>query len=310
MGRILVTPRSVTRAGHPSVERLRRHGHEVVLSAPGRQPTENELCTLLPGCIGYVAGVEPVTARVLAAAPRLRAISRNGTGIDNIDVAAANAHGIQVLRAEGANARGVAELALGLIFSLARSIPRVDAALKRGEWVRHEGIEIEHRTLGLVGCGRIGQIVARSAGALGMKVLAHDPFAEGRFAPGAFFQFGALDAVIRGADILSLHCPPLPDGRPVLDAGALASTRQGVLVVNTARADLIDGPAMLAALESGQIGGLAVDVFPEEPPTDLALVRHPRVIATSHLGGFTRESVDRAMESAVDRLLRVLAAAS
>lgn len=306
MARILVTPRSVTPGGHPALDRLTRAGHEVVLSPAGRQPTADELHRLLPGCAGYLAGVEPVAADVLAAATELRVISRNGTGVNNIDLTAARARGIRVLRADGSNARGVAELTLGLIFALARGIPRIDAALKRGEWTRQQGIELAGRTLGLIGCGHIGQIVARSAGTLDLQVIAHDPYAEGRFNPGSYFHFASAAEVLQQADIISLHCPPQPDGRPILDAAVLSASREGILVVNTARADLIDPVAMLQALESGRVAGLALDVFPEEPPSDPTLVRHPRVIATSHLGGFTRESVDRAMETAVRQLLEAL----
>ena len=308
MGRILVTPRSVTQHGHPSLRRLAAAGYEVVLGPPGRQPTEAELLGALPGCVGYVAGVEPVSARVLAAASGLRAISRNGTGTDSIDATEAASRGIAILRAEGANARGVAELTFALIFALVRDLSQTDAALKRDQWTRRQGIELEGRSLGLIGCGRVGRIVAGIAGALGMNVLASDPVAEGKFHPGDFFRFVPIDEVFRCAEILSLHCPPSPDGRPILDRNALSSCRRGVFVVNTARFDLIDPVAMLGALDSGHVAGLGLDVFAEEPPKDTTLVRHSRVIATSHVGGFTQESVDRAMDAAVDNLLRALAA--
>lgn len=304
--RILVTPRSVTQHGHPSLDRLKAAGYEVVLGPAGRQPSPAELLKLLPGCVGYLAGVEPVGAEILAAARGLRIISRNGTGTNNIDHAAAAAHGIAILRADGANARGVAELTLGLIFSLVRQLPATDAALKRGEWTRHQGLELERRTLGLVGCGRVGQIVAKAAGALGMQVIVHDPVVEDKFNPGVFLRFASLNNTIHHADILSLHCPPAPDGKPLLDTSRLALAKRGLLVINTARSDLIDQPAMLAALENGTVGGLALDVFDEEPPRNLTLVRHPRVIATAHIGGFTQESVNRAMDVAVENLLLAL----
>ena len=308
MGRILVTPRSVTQHGHPSLRRLAAAGHEIILGPPGRQPTEDELLAALPSCEGYLAGVEPVSARVLTSASKLRAISRNGTGTDNIDAASAASRGIAVLRADGANARGVAELTFALIFALVRDLSQNDAALKRDQWVRRQGIELEGRTLGLIGCGRVGRIVAGIAGTLGMEVIASDPLAEGKYYPGEFFRFVPTNEVFRGAEILSLHCPPSPDGRPILDRDALASSRRGVFVVNTARFDLIDPAAMLGALDSGHVAGLGLDVFAEEPPKDTTLARHSRGIATSHLGGFTQESVDRAMDAAVDNLLRALAA--
>ncbi|HHN47277.1 MAG TPA: oxidoreductase, partial [Planctomycetes bacterium] len=138
-GKILVTPRSVTKSGHPSLERLKKAGFEVIFCTPGVQPSEEELLKLLPGCAGMLAGVEPISARVLAAARGLKAISRNGTGVDNVDIPAAEKLGIRVLRAEGANARGVAELALGHILAAVRSIPASDAALKAEKWERFKG---------------------------------------------------------------------------------------------------------------------------------------------------------------------------
>jgi len=165
--KILVTPRSVTRHSHPSLDLLRSQGWEVVICQPGAQPNEDELRTLLPGCIGYLAGVEPVTARALETATSLRAISRNGTGIDNIDLAATTRLGITVLRAEGANARGVAELTIAHLLSLARHLPTAQTSLRAGRWGRPPlGNELEGKTLGLAGCGRVGQLVAKLALAL------------------------------------------------------------------------------------------------------------------------------------------------
>lgn len=307
MARILVTPRSVTKNGHPSLARLAAAGHEVVLGPPGRQPSELELLQLLRGCAGYLAGVEPITAEVLSVCPDLRAISRNGTGVDNIDLRAADAHKIRILRAAGANARGVAELTLALMLALVRDVPEGNASIKRGGWYRRQGIELEGKTLGLLGCGRIGQLVARFAGALGMQVLAHDPFADPSFAPGDFFQFASAEEVIQQAHLLSLHCPPAADGRPVINREVLSSMPQGAYLINTARFDLIDPSAVIEALDREHLAGIALDVFAEEPPQDRTLAWHPRVICTAHIGGLTHESVDRAMNVAVDNLLAALA---
>lgn len=305
MSRILVTPRSVTAAGgHPSLEALVDAGYEIVYSAAGKQPSEAELVALLPGCVGYLAGVEPITERALSAADALRVISRNGAGVDSVDLKAAEARGIRVCRAEGANARGVAELTIGLMFALVRAIPLNDAALKTGGWERRKGIELTGRTLGLVGCGRIGRYVAECALGLGMKVLAYDLYPDAAYNPGPGFAYAGLEEVIARADVLSLHCPPA--GRPLIDADAIAAMKPGVYVINTARHGLIDDDAALAALESGRIAGLALDVHAKEPPDDRRLASHPRVVATAHIGGFTSESVDRAMSAAVGNLLEAL----
>ncbi|MCX6929365.1 MAG: phosphoglycerate dehydrogenase [Verrucomicrobia bacterium] len=306
MEKILVTPRSVTVGGHPSLAKLKDAGYEVVFPTPGKQPTESDLLRLLPGCVGYLAGVEPVSAKVLEAAKRLRVISRNGVGVDNVDLAAAKRLGIPVCKTLGANSRGVAELAMAHIFSLTRWVSFSDAKIKAGGWERRKGFELIGKTLGLVGCGNIGRLVAKFALGLDMKVLAYDVMPDNSFAPSPQFRYTTLDEVLTNSDVISLHCPAQPDGKPLIDPGVLARMKKGVLLINTARADLIDGAALAAALQSGQVAGAATDVFKTEPPTGDPLVLSDRVIATPHIGGFTEESVDRAVDMAVDNLLTEL----
>jgi D-3-phosphoglycerate dehydrogenase len=303
--KILITPRSLTAGGHPALARLSGSGYEVVLGPAGTMPSAADLVRLLPGCVGWLAGVERITDDVLAAAPDLRVISRNGTGVDAIDLAAARRRGIEVRRAEGANARGVAELAIALILALARSIPVSDARIKAGGWERRKGVELAGKTLGIVGCGKIGRIVAGLATGLGMRVLGHDPFAE----DSGDLPLVPLDDLVATSDMISLHCPPPADGSPLLDARRLRSTRAGVLIVNTARHDLIDIPALMAAIDRGHVAGAAIDVFDAEPPLDRAHLASDRIIATPHIGGLTDESVDRAVDAAVDNLLEALATA-
>ena len=308
--RVLVTPRSVTKSGHPSFQRLRDAGFEVVFCTPGRQPDEDELLRLLPGCAGYLAGVEKITAPVLKAASGLKVISRNGVGIDNVDVEAARRLGIEVCTTPGANARGVAEMAIGLMFALARAIPASDRALKDGRWERAQGMELNGRVLGVVGCGQIGRVVATLAGGMGMRVRGYDIVRDPAFQPGGGFQYVELKDLLAAADVVTLHCPACPGGRPLLDRAALAQMKKGALLVNTARASLLDEAAALDALEIGRLGGLATDVYAAEPPSDLCLVRHPRVVATPHAAGFTADSVNRSMEQAVDNLLNCLVGGS
>lgn len=304
MPRILITPRSLTAGGHPALERLTEAGFEVVTCTPGKLPSAKELIGLLPGCVGWLAGVEPVPDAVIEAASELRVISRNGTGTDNLPLALLAQRGIRVMRAEGANSSGVAELAIALTLAGLRHIPFSDAGIKAGGWPRRQGCEIRGRTVGVIGCGAVGAEVARLAVALGAEVLGHDmvhrPLALERF------RWATLDEIVEQAGIISLHCPPLPGGSPLLDAATLARARPGLVLVNTARASLIDEAAVLAALESGRLATYATDVFDAEPPRNLDLARHPRVIATSHIGGFTVESVERATMTAVSNLLTAL----
>jgi D-3-phosphoglycerate dehydrogenase / 2-oxoglutarate reductase len=306
MSRILVTPRSLTRDGSPALKPLEEAGYELVFSPPGRLPSEAELVDLLPGCTGYLAGVEPIGESVLAAADELVAISRNGAGIDNVDLEAAGRQGVLVLRAAGANARAVAELTLGLILCSLRQIVRESTLLAHGSFERLQGHEAGGRTLGVVGCGAIGRLVTRFGLALGMNVLAHDVAPDNGFSPGAGFRFATLAEVLSAADVVSLHCPPLPDGRPLLAAAELALMRPGAVLVNTARSGLVDPAGVLAALDASALSAYAMDVA-DAASTELdALLRHERVIATPHIGAYTEESVARATAAAVENLLDAL----
>ena len=307
MSRILVTPRSLTRAPDPALKALERDGYELVFSQAGETPDEAALLALVPGCIGWLAGVEPISPRVLEAAAGLRAISRNGTGADNIPLDVADRLGIKVVRAGGANARGVAELAFGLALAALRHLPEQCAALKAGEWRRRTGLEMEGLVFGLIGCGAVGRLVTRFALALDAKVRVYDPSPDASFRPGGDFAWMGFAAVLEQAKILSLHCPMPVDGRPLLDLEAIARLSGGCHVVNTARAGLVDEAAMLAALEREQVGVYATDVFATEPPGLSDLLRHDRVIATPHIGGLTAESVRRATVAAVDNLRQALA---
>ena len=304
--RILVTPRSLTMEPHPDVEKLREHGFEVVYTTAGAMPSEDELVERVSGCVGWLAGVEPVTPRIVAAAGDLKVISRNGVGVDNLPLDLLRERGVTVRIAEGANARGVAELAIGLVLAALRAIPLTDAGIKTGAWPRHRGIEIQDRCFGIVGVGAIGREVARMAIGLGARVLAFDPARPNLDLPSARFAYADLETILSSADIVSLHAPPPRDGSALISAARIAAARPGLVLVNTARAQLVDEAALLEGLDNGQIGAYATDVFEVEPPVSLALAGHPRVIATSHIGGFTAESVDRATRIATANLLESL----
>jgi phosphoglycerate dehydrogenase-like enzyme len=251
-----------------------------------------------------LAGVEKITADILAAADQLRIISRNGIGIDNIDLEAAKARGIHIANTPGANSRGVAELALGLVFSLARGIPLADSSIKAGGWERRQGMELAEKTLGIVGCGQIGRTLAGMAVGIGMRVLGYDLYPDPGYRLEGFTYVG-LEKIQAEADVISLHVPG--SEQPLLDRDFIARLRKGVLLVNTARASVVDPEALLAALESGQVAGYGVDAFTTEPPGKTPLTSHSRVICTSHIGGFTSESVMRAASQASRNISEFLA---
>ncbi|MBN2546267.1 MAG: phosphoglycerate dehydrogenase [Spirochaetes bacterium] len=306
MAKILITPRSLTQKGHPELEKLKKAGYEVIYSTPGVQPSEEELLKLLPDCVGMLAGVEKISEKVLESAKNLKAISRNGTGVDSIDLKAAERLKIKILRAEGANAQGVAELATGLMLAMIRAIPYHSDWLKNGEWKRKKGIEIIGRTLGIVGCGKVGRIITKGVLGMGMKVIAYDVFIDKSFSPSNDFKYASLDEVIKTSDVISLHCPMPEDGKPLITKEVISKMKKGAYLINTARSGLINNDDVLEALISGQIAGYATDVYNEEPPVLNDLFRHENVILTPHIGGFTEESIENATRIAVENLLKEL----
>jgi D-3-phosphoglycerate dehydrogenase len=306
MEKILITPRSLTREGHPSLDLLKDAGYEIVFTTPGKQPSEEELLEKLPGCVGYLAGVEQISKRVLESARELKVISRNGTGIDNIDLDAARRLNIDICRTEGANAKGVAELTIALMFSLVRYIPFHNEEIKSERWERRKGIELEEKTIGLVGCGQIGMETALRSLGLGMRVLAYRRHPDLSFAPSERFGWVSFEELLSKSDIISLHRPADPAGKPVITEDSIRKMKRGIYIINTARASLLDESAVLKALEEGRIAGVATDVYAKEPPEEYSLFKHERVIATPHLGGYTEESVDRATIGAVENLINAL----
>jgi D-3-phosphoglycerate dehydrogenase / 2-oxoglutarate reductase len=272
-----------------AVELLKAEGWTVDAKS-GRSP-EDLSKDLADADALVVRSATKITADLIAAAPQLRAIARAGTGVDNVDVNAASARGIVVMNAPGANSISVAELAMSLVLALARKVPAADASMKDGKWDKKSflGEEVRGKTLGLAGLGRIGQEVARRARAFDMTVIAHDPFISAQVARDLRIELVSLDDLCARADYLSLHMPATAETRQLFNAARLAACRKGLRIVNTARGDLIDEAALADAIESGHIGGAALDVFQQEPTKDHRLQKLPQVIATPHIAASTRE---------------------
>lgn len=247
----------------------------------------------------------------IQAAPDLRLIVRGGVGMDNIDAEAAEACGVRVLNTPGASSVSVAELALGFIFALARRIPEADAALKAGRWEKgkfSKGIELEGKTLGIIGMGRIGRILARKASAIGLRAIAaYDKYVT-QVDQVAGCSLTTKADLLERSDFVSLHIPLEPGAGPEIGAAEIQRMKDGVFIVNCARGGVVDETALLAALESGKVAGAALDVFREEPPVDLRLAQHLRVIATPHIGAGTREGQGRVGMEVAEILLSELSA--
>lgn len=303
MKRILVTPRSLSAGTHSGLTRLEDLGFTLVRPTPGAMPSEADLVAAIPDCCGWIAGVEPVSSHVISAATSLQVISRNGSGVDNLPMDALNERGISVKRALAANANGVAELALAMMLSGFRHIPLNSDGILAGDWPRHMGREISGSTIGVVGLGAIGRLVVEKFLALGANVIGFDPFATPKEFSGstAFSQSDTLDSLVAQCDGITLHVPSAD--APLLDRKTFDLAKSGSVIVNTARAGLIDPAAMLNALQTGKISTYCTDVFDTEPPELTPLLKHERCIRTSHIGGLTHDSVDRITRATVDNLL-------
>lgn len=255
-----------------------------------------------------VRGRTKITAAVFQASARLKVVGRAGVGVDNIDLAAARQHNVRVVNAPQSTTLAVAELTLALLLALARSVPRADSSMKNGQWLKKqlEGVELDQKTLGIIGIGNIGSAVAQRAAAFGMRVLAYDIArpTSGMDESGALLV--TLDDLLAQSDYLSLHIPLNAGTRHLLDAGRLAKTRPGVRIVCTARGGVIDEAALLAALHSGQVAAAALDVFEQEPPGLTDLVAHPNVVATPHIGAQTQEAQGRASHDIACEVLAAL----
>lgn len=305
--RILITPRSLSAGHHPALQPLRDAGYELVCPTPGKTPDEMALIGAVSDCIGWLAGVEPVSIAVIEAAAKMKVISRNGSGADNLPTNAMEKRGIVLCRAPAANARGVSELALALTLAGLRDIVPTNTGMKAGEWPRRIGYEMEGTRIGIIGLGAIGKTYAEFCLKLDSSVFGFDPYAADDTLVHPNFSRSSFEDTLRGTQVLSLHAPLPPDGSTLIGAKELELLAPNAVIVNTARAGLVDTAAMLEALETGQVGTYATDVFHIEPPPFDPLLKHPRTVLTSHIGGFTVGSVDRSAKCAVRNLLAALA---
>ena len=255
-----------------------------------------------------VRGQTRVTPAVFEAAAQLKVIGRAGVGVDNIDLDAAKKHSVTVVNAPTSTTVAVAELAFGLLLAMAREIPRADAGMKQGEWLKKqfEGTELNGKTLGIIGFGRIGMEVGKRAAAFGMNVIIYDPnVAEHELVHGNAEPV-SLQELFAWSDFISLHLPLNVQTRDLLGPVAFSQMKDGVRIISTARGGIIDEPALLNALNSGKVAGAALDVFEKEPPGLTELVSHPRVIATPHIGAQTAEAQTRAAEDIASEVLAAL----
>ncbi len=292
---------------HPiGVRMLEDSGAEVTLLADDDRPRLKEL---LPGYDALVVrSMTKVTRDVLEAGENLKVVGRAGIGVDNVDVQAATELGILVVNAPTANLISATEHTFALLLALVRRVPAAHRSLSSGEWNRKQfvGVELQDKTLGIVGFGRIGQQVAHRARAFDMEVVAYDPYIDTSAAGKLDVELVELDDLLARADVVTLHVPLTDNTKSLLSAERIRAMKKGAILVNCARGGVLDEEALLQALNDEQLAGAALDVFAQEPPSDYALMRHPKVVVTPHIGAQTREAQERIATQTAKMVLAAL----
>jgi D-3-phosphoglycerate dehydrogenase len=289
------------------VKRLRKAGFEVDANPTIDSETLKKIVADYEALI--VRGRTKVTKEIIEAGIRLKAIGRAGVGVDNIDVEAAKKKGIVVLNTPEAPANAVAELTIGLLLSLARSISLADRTMKEGKWIKKElpGWQLKGKTLGTIGLGNIGERVARIAKAFGMNIIItkRTPPSQELLKELAA-KFVPLEELLRESDVITLHVPLTPETHQMIGAREFKLMKDGAFFINTSRGSIVDENALLEALRSGKLGGAALDVYEVEPPKDLELVKLPNVVCTPHIGAQTKDAQREAGTMIADKVVNLL----
>lgn len=255
-----------------------------------------------------VRGRTKITEAVLSKAEKLKVVGRMGVGVDNIDLKAAEAHAVTVVNAPVATTVSVAELTIGMMLSLTRAIPKADCGMKAGEWLKKAlvGTELYQKTLGVIGFGNIGKAVGALAQAFEMEVIAYDPNRSAAEIQADGAESVSYEELLQRSDIITMHIPHKDSTHYIINEDAINKMKDGVLIICAARGGVIDESALLAGLDSGKVAGAALDVFETEPPGDDPLPTHPKVVATPHIGGQTKEAQLRAGHDIVSEVVAAL----
>ena len=305
--KILVTPTSFgIPENREAREKLEAFADQVVYNPYTHPLSEEELIPLLEDVDGYIAGVDYVTAKALTGANRLKVISRYGIGVDRVDLKAAREKQIDVTNTPGANSISVCELAFGMMLCAARNLAELHSRVSAGEWPKSRGIELCGKTLGIIGMGAIGKHLATRALAFGMTVQAYDMYFDQAFADAHGIRRVELPELLATSDFISIHVPYTPETRHLIGRESIRTMRKGAVIINTARGGIVDEEAAAEALRAGQLGGIGLDAFEEEPLKDSPLKGLPNVILTPHTGANTADAVAAMSRMSVENLIDVL----
>jgi phosphoglycerate dehydrogenase-like enzyme len=305
--KVLVTPTSFGKNDPNLKKQLEDQVGKVIYNKSGKPLKSFQLQSLLPGVHGYIAGLDEIDEQALAAADELQVICRYGVGFDNVDLQAAFRKGIVVTNTPGANSVSVAELALGMMLSLARHIPAAVEATRRGEWPRISGTSLDRKVVGIVGLGAIGKAFVVRLSGFNCRILAYDPYPDFTFAEAQKITLVSLEEVLTHSDFLSLHLPLLPATHGMVNKEFIQKMKAGAYLINTSRGEIINEADLLSALQSGHLAGAALDAFSTEPPEpNNLLLKLPQVLVTPHMGAHADSATNAMGRMALEDCLAVL----
>lgn len=304
--KVIIASRSFGSASPKPLQLLEAAGVETAWVDANSPSAQDEILELVPQTSAIIVGLVPITEKIIEHAPQLRVISMYGVGVNHIDLEAARRKGVVVTNCPGSNDQAVADLAMGLMLAVARSIPLFDRNIRAGHWNKYLGGELWQRRLGLIGFGNIAKGVAHRAKGFAMEISAYDPYASVEAAEAHGVSLLPFEEVIANADFVSLHAPLTDETRCMFGSEQFKIMKRTAYLINTARGGLVDEQALYGALRSGEIAGAALDVFVEEPLKDSRLVELDNVVLTAHTGTHTKEAIERMGMMAVENVLRVL----
>ena len=306
MKKVLITTPTFGKYSQAASQILRDGQLELVRTPQAVAREADVVAALDDDTVAMIVGLEPITRAVIEAGRNLKVVAKHGIGVDNIDLNAAKERGVRVVNAPGMNSEAVADLAVGFMFALARSIPEAHAKLRAGEWPRVMGKSVWGATAGIIGLGAIGKAVARRARGLSMMTLAYDPYFDEQFAAANQVRKASLNEILVAADFITIHIPYSDQTRNMIGKEQLAKMKPSAFLVNTSRGGIVDEDALFEALATKKIAGAALDVFATEPPAGSPLLSLPNTITTPHMGAYTDGALKLTSEFAARMVLEVL----
>jgi len=304
--KILITPRSFTSISDKPIKMLTEKGYEIQINNTGRPYKKEEMLNLIRDVDGIIIGIDELSAEIIEEANELKVISKYGIGLDNIDINMATNKKIVVTNTPTANVDAVADLAFGLILSLARRVPEADQKTKSGKWEKIIGKSVWEKTLGIIGLGKIGRQVAKRAQGFEMRILAFDIVKDKKFAQKYGVKYVDLEKLLQKSDYISIHIPLNDDTRGMISYRELGKIKKEAFLINTSRGGIVDEEALYDALRNNKLRGAALDVYENEPIQETPLKELNNVIMTPHIGAYTEEAIENMGIQAAQSLIDVL----